>query len=74
MKASIKIFSNTYKSEGDTPLEALSNLKVTGFVKAKGILTVGERTIVLTPFQTQRLFSQNKLMRELALKATATRF
>lgn len=74
MNATIKIFSNTFASKGETPHEALANLKVVGLTKAKSILTVGERTIVLNPNQTQRLFSPNALMREIALKQTANRF
>lgn len=74
MKASIKIFAKTFESEGETPLEAISNLNVVGLTKAKSILTVGERTIVLNPYQTQRLFSRSPLMREIALKTTANRF
>lgn len=74
MIATIKIFSNTFEAKGETPFEALSKLKVVGLTKAKSILTVGERTIVLNPYQTQRLFSPNSLMREIALKQTANRF
>lgn len=74
MKATIKIFAQTFEAKGETPLEALSNLKVIGLKKAKSILTVGERTIVLNPYQTQRLFSPSPLMREIALKSTANRF
>ena len=74
MIAKIKIFSNTFEAKGDTPLEAIGNLKVVGLTKAKSLLTVGERTIVLNPHQTQRLFAPNALMREIALKTTANRF
>lgn len=74
MKATIKIFAQTFEAKGDTPLEAISNLKVIGLTRAKSILTVGERTIVLNPYQTQRLFSHSALMREIALKQTASRF
>lgn len=79
MKATIVIFGNMFSANGETPLEAISNLKVTGLTKAKSLLTVSyennaERTIVLNPYQTQRLFSPNALMREIALKSTANRF
>ena len=74
MNASIKIFAQTFHAKGETPLEAIGNLKVTGLTKAKSILTVGERTIVLNPYQTQRLFAPSSLMREIALKTTANRF
>lgn len=74
LKATIQIFANKFESKGNTPLEAISNLKVTGFTKARSVLTVGERTIVLNPYQTQRLFSPSALMREIALKSTANRF
>jgi hypothetical protein len=74
MKATIQIFAKKYTAEGKTPIEAIGNLKVVGFAKAKSLLTVGERTIVLNPHQTQRLFAPNALMREIALKTTANRF
>ena len=74
MKATLKIFSSTFEAEGATPLEAIGNLKVVGLTKAKSILTVGDRTIVLNPYQTSRLFSPSPLMREIALKTTANRF
>ena len=79
MKANIVIFGKMFSGEGKTPTEAIGNIKVTGFVKAKSLLTVAydnnaERTIVLNPYQTQRLFAPNALMREIALKTTANRF
>lgn len=74
MKATVLIFGNKFEAKGETPIEAIGNLKVVGLTKAKSILTVGERTIVLNPYQTQRLFAPNALMREIALKSTANRF
>lgn len=79
MKATIVIFGKMFSANGETPVEALTNLKVTGLAKAKSLLTVSydnntEKTIVLNPYQTQRLFSPNPLMREIALKSTANRF
>ena len=79
MNATIVIFGKHFTAQGDTPIEAIGNLKVVGLTKAKSLLTVSygnnaERTIVLNPYQTQRLFAPNALMREIALKTTANRF
>lgn len=79
MKATIEILGKKYTGEGKTVSEALLNLPYKGFPKLKAMLTVikddkTEKTIVLMPLQTQRLFAPSPLMREIAIKNTAIRF
>lgn len=74
MIATLVIHGKKYEGKGQTASEAIGNLRVSGFTKSKALLTVGEKTIVLYPVQTARLFSQNPSMREVALKTTANRF
>lgn len=74
----IKIMGKTYRADGDSLAEALTNLKPIGLVKGVGILSVsiGGRTKekVLTPPATYRLFSPSPMMREIALKNTTLMF
>lgn len=78
IKVTIDILGKKYSAKGDTVNEALEKLSYDGFARLKSILTVDygdkERTIVLYPLQTLRLFSKNKLAKEIAVKNTSLRF
>lgn len=78
MKATITIAGKKYSSEGITTQEALSSLPYKGFSKLKSILTVvdgkKEKTVVLPPLQTVRLFSNNKMMKDIAVKTLSLKF
>lgn len=74
MIAIIEILGKKYEAEGSTPLEAISNLKFSGFARYKCLLTVGEKTIVLSAMQTQRIFAKNPTMRAVNVKNIALRF
>jgi len=74
MKATINILGKNYEAEGETARQALEGLEYKGFAKVKSVLTVGEKAIVLSHTQTQRLFSQSPMMKEIAVKQVALRF
>lgn len=78
MIATITILGKKYTGEGKTAQEAIGNLNYKGFAKTKALLTVSdgekEKTIVLYPAQTQRLFAPQPLTKEIAVKQTALRF
>ena len=78
MKATIQILGKKYSAESETVGSALASLPYTGFAKFKSVLTVfdskKEKTVVLYPMQTLRLFSKSPLMKEIAVKQIATRF
>lgn len=71
-EAIIRVFGKIYKANGSTPIEAISNLKVTGKAAGASVLAVSngkdKRDRILNSGQVMRLFSQSKLMREIALK------
>lgn len=73
-KAIIEIAGKKYTGEGKTVREALEALDYNGFAGFKSVLTVGEKSIVLHPRQTLRLFNKNPLAKEIAVKNTAMRF
>lgn len=76
--ATIKILGKFYKSTGSTALEAIENLKPEGKCAGTSVLSVSKgdekRDKVLPTYQTFRLFSHSKMMRELALKNVANLF
>lgn len=78
MRATITIVGKKYTAEGETPKEVIERLSYTGNAKLKSMLTMDygdkEKTIVLYPLQTSRLFSKNALMREIAVKGIALKF
>ena len=78
MKCTIKIFGKEYSSTGNSVLECLDNLEYKGFARTIAMLTIkdgkDEKTVVLPPRQTQRLFSASPLAKEIAVKQTAMRF
>lgn len=71
-EASIRVFGKIFKATGSSPIEALSNLKIEGKAGGVSVLSVAhgkeKRDRVLNVGQVSRLFSQSKLMREVALK------
>lgn len=78
MKVTIEILGKKYSAQGATIKEALNKLTYTGFARLKSLLTVDygdkERTIVLYPLQTLKLFSKNPMAKEIAVKQTSLRF
>lgn len=78
MKATLTILGKKYEAKGTTPTEAISKLSYGGFARLKSVLTINdgekEKTVVLYPTQTLRLFSKNELMREIAIKQVALKF
>lgn len=76
-KATIKILGKTFKAEGTSVSEAISNLKVTN-PKGKGILVVSNGDVskekILMPTITSRLFNTRGLSKEIATKQAATLF
>lgn len=74
MKAIIDIMGKKYEGEGDTPRDAIASIEYKGFARAKSLLTIGEKTVVLTHVQTMKIFSPNKMMRDIAIKQVALKF
>ncbi len=74
MKATIKILGKEYESKGDSVEECLMNLPYKGFSKIMSTITIGDKTVVLNLTQTNKLFSPNRLTKEIAIKQTAMKF
>jgi len=76
--ASIKVLGKIYTSNGSTPREAIESLKVGNTARGMSVMMVSNgkdsSSKVLTSIQTMRLFSQAKLVREIALKNVALMF
>lgn len=76
--ASIKILGNIFTSKGATVLEAIENLKPQGKCAGTSVLSVSngetKRDKILPAYQTFRLFSPSKMMRNLALKGVSNLF
>ena len=70
-QARIKVLGHIYEATGQTAAKAISNLKP---IKGRGVsvLTVikdgKERSKVLNPIMTMRLFSPSRIAREMSLK------
>lgn len=73
-KVNIEIAGKKYTGEGETLQEALSSIDYGGFAGLISKLTVGDKTVVLRPQQTMRLFAKQPMMKEIAVKNTALRF
>lgn len=74
MKAVIEIMGKKYEAEGATPREAIANIPFKGFARSMSKLTVGEKTIILAPMQTMRLFAPNPTIKEVNVKSISLRF
>ena len=78
MKGIIKIYGKDYTSEGKDVKECLENLPYKGFSRVISTLTIKdnekEKSVVLYPRQTQRLFSLSPMMKEIAVKQIGMRF
>ena len=76
--ASIKILGKVYNSTGSTALEAIENLKPDGKCAGTSILSVSKgdvkRDKIIPAFQTFRIFSKSKMMRELGLRGVSSLF
>lgn len=76
--ASIKILGKKYTSEGTTAQQAIENLAPEGVKKGMSILSVTNGTAtrekVLNTFQTSRMFSPSRIVREIALKNLSNLF
>ena len=70
--AEISIFGKKYIGEGENLNDAITRLQPQGFTKTRTVLVVDNNGVrrekILTPIMTYRLFSPQKLMREIALK------
>ena len=77
-KATIKVLGKIYKAEGDSVLEALTNLKPNGVSSGMSILAVGKgkemKDRVIPAFRTRRMFSASPMIREVELKKTSLMF
>lgn len=77
-KVSIKILGKEYSSTGKTLLEALNNLKFQGTARGVCILSVekgkDKKDRILRGQQVARLFSESKLMKEIAIKNVSLLF
>lgn len=75
--ATIKVLGKTYKSEGLTISEAISNLKPTN-CKGRSILTISNGEVskdrVLMPAITFRLFNTVGMSKEIAIKNASLLF
>ena len=76
--ATIKILGKMFTSTGSTALEAIENLAQEGKCAGGSVLTITKgdekREKILPAFQTFRLFSKSKMMRQLALKGVSSLF
>jgi len=77
-KASIRILGKVYRAGGDTPSDAISNLKPAGVAKGFSLLTVSKGKIakdrIIGGALTFRLFGGGRIMREMALKQVSQLF
>ena len=75
--AKLLLWGKTYEAKGETPSEAIANLKVPN-AKGKSVLAVSRgdvsREKVLTSFMTHRLFNAHGLTRQVALKHASILF
>lgn len=74
MKAVLDIAGKKYVGEGDTVQAALLAIPFRGFARTKALLTVGEKTIILSAMQSQRLFAPNPKIKEANAKSISLRF
>lgn len=74
MKAVFDFMGKKYVGEGPDVKSALAAIPYKGFARMKAILTVGDKTIVLSPMQSQRLFAPNPTIREATIKSISLRF
>ena len=74
MKAILDIAGKKYAGEGETPLLAIRNIPYKGFPRLKAVLSIGEKHLILSPMQTQRLFAPNPTIREVNTKSISLRF
>lgn len=76
--ASIKLFGRTYTGKGASVTGAIEAIKMEGFAKGSGLLSVSKGELrqdrVLTAPQVFRLFSASRLMREVTIKQVSMRF
>lgn len=74
MKATFDFMGKKYVGEGTDVQSALAAIPYKGFARAKALLTVDKRTIILGAMQSQRLFAPNPKIREAAIKSLSLRF
>lgn len=72
--ATLDFMGKKYVGEGEDAQSAIANIPYKGFARAKSLLTVGEKTIILSPMQMQRLFAPNPTIREVNIKSISLRF
>lgn len=74
MRATLDFMGKKYVGEGDDVQSALANIPYKGFARAKALLTVDKKTIILSPMQSQRLFAPNPQIRAASVKSISLRF
>ena len=74
MKAILKLAGREYVGEGDDVRSAIKNIEFHGFAREKSVLTIGEKSIVLSVMQSQRIFAPNPTIREVNIKSISLRF
>jgi hypothetical protein len=72
--ATFDFMGKKYVGEGQDKESAIANIPYKGFARAKALLTVGEKTIIMSPMQTQRLFAPNPTIRACNVKSISLRF
>lgn len=74
MKATLEIMGKKYVGEGKTVSEAIGAIQYKGFARFRSTITINGKMIILIPMQTLRLFSPNKMVREVNIKNLSLRF
>lgn len=74
MKAILDFAGKKYVGEGKDAQSAIAAIPYKGFARAKSLLTIDKRTIILSAMQTQRLFASNPTIRAVNIKSISLRF
>lgn len=74
MRATLDIMGKKYVGEGDDAKSAIANIPYKGFARMKALLTVGKKTIILSPMQCQRIFAPNPTIKAFNVKSISLRF
>lgn len=74
IKATLDFMGKKYVGEGADVQSAISNIPYKGFARSKALLTIGDKTLILSAMQTQRLFTYNPTIRAVNIKSISLRF
>lgn len=72
--ATFDFMGKKYVGKGEDKQSAIANIPYKGFARAKALLTIGEKTVILSAMQTQRLFAPNPTVRDCNIKSISLRF